>query len=43
MTKHFYGFSRTYDEDDVQELFEEGLIDECGNWINHSTTIGINR
>ncbi len=33
----------TYDEDESDELFEEGLIDECGNWIDHSTFIGYHR
>ena len=30
----------TYDDEEAQELFEVGWIDECGNWINHSTCIG---
>lgn len=36
-------FGRTYDDDEADELFEEGLIDECGNWINYSTIIGLHR
>ena len=32
---------RTYDEDEAEELYEMELIDECGNWINHYTCIGM--
>ena len=34
---------RTYDEDEGEELYEMGLIDECGNWIDYSTCIGWKR
>lgn len=34
---------RTYYEDEIEELYEMGLIDECGNWIDHTTTIGYTR
>ena len=30
---------RTYDDDEFDELYEEGLVDECGVWINNSTII----
>ena len=29
-----------YDEEELDMLYEDGFIDECGNWIDHSTTIG---
>lgn len=30
-------------EDEIEELYEMGLIDECGNWIDHTTIIGYTR
>ena len=31
----------TYDDEDAEELFELGLIDECGNWIDHTSCVGM--
>lgn len=34
---------RTYDEDELDWLYDMGLVDECGEPINNSTFIAVRR